>query len=459
MCTSYRIIYKETFCPMKTASYEYILKTIQQTNILPVTSYCTTGCIFCSHRNNPLDIEAYRLPDLSADDIANMSEFLDGDKKIVIGESASRIIEGEPFLRDDMADILKFLRQKHRFAPIEITTNGIYLTREIIKSLKEIEPVELNISLNSSSNEGRNRLYTLKDTCAALDAVRYLNESNIKFNGSIVAMPHVVGYGDIEETISFLCRNGAGTVRVFVPGFSGLSSFKIDFFQIRDQLLKIADSLYEKYSVPVLVEPPNITNLEPEVCGVIKGSPAALAGIQKGDVILQVEGYEPLTRVDAYNAIYKKQSPCVQVKRGNNIMDAVIEKGANESSGAVFYYDVDPYSLYDIEKAINRYKSKKPLVVTSELGYNAIVLGVEKLIDDNIDICIVHNSKFKGTIMCAGLLTVNDMVSELSQRCLNNKNDLIILPPIPFDINGRDICGCHFYDIEKALGIRAVIAE
>jgi molybdenum cofactor biosynthesis enzyme MoaA len=109
---------------MKTASYGYILKTVQMYNILPVTSSCSSGCVFCSHKNNPVDIEVFNLPRLSFSEICDMAEFLDGSKKIVIGESASRIIEGEPFIREDMLDIIKYLRKKFSRAEIEITTGG-----------------------------------------------------------------------------------------------------------------------------------------------------------------------------------------------------------------------------------------------------------------------------------------------------------------------------------------------
>lgn len=444
---------------MKTASYDYIIRTVQQTNILPVTSACNTGCIFCSHRNNPSDIEAYCLPVLGLNDIENICDFLDGSSKIVIGESASRICEGEPFLRNDIMDILRLLRNKFPKTLIEITTSGILLTADIVNELRNIENIEINISLNSSSVWGRSKLFSLKDTENAVKAVIYLKECNIPFNGSIVAMPHVVGYEDIENTISYLCGNGAKTVRVFVPGFSGISDFTIDFFSIRQKLHEIADLQYNMHKVPVLVEPPVIEDLEAEVCGVVKGSPAAQEGIEKGDIILSVDGYKPLTRVDAYMSLYKKKNPRVRVKKGKNIREAVIEKNAGIPSGAVFYYDIHPDTVYNIEKAVTRNKSHNPLIITSELAYNVIKLGIEKLLDKHMDICAAANKWFGGTIMCAGLLTVEDIINGVSACTGDNKYDLIVLPPLPFDVNGRDISGHYFYEVEDILGIRTVIGE
>lgn len=444
---------------MRVAPYDYILRIVQQTNILPVTSGCGTKCIFCSHKNNPREIEAYTLPRLSFDDIVNMSEFLDGRSKIVIGESASRIIEGEPFFRSDMVDILKYLRGKFPSTVIEITTSGVLLTREIVEELKKLQPLEINISLNSSSIEGRKLLFGGRDLYSAVYGVEMLGQYGIEFHGSIVALPDMVGYEDIENTIAFLCMNKARTVRVFVPGFSGLSEFKIDFFEIRQRLNSIADTMYMKYGVPVLVEPPDFSNLDPAAASVIKGSPAEAGGLLKGDIIIDIDGYAPVTRVDAYNELYKRANPSIRIQRGQTILDINIRKQPGTSSGAIFYYDVNPDSIYSIESAVRRCRSNSPLVVTSRLGFNPIKLGIEKLLGMDMDICVIENNWFGGSIMCTGLLVAEDIIDGLMKYKLNKKPDLIILPPLPFDMNGRDLSGRYYYEIEEAVNVKTVIAE
>jgi len=444
---------------MKAATYDYILSIVHQTNILPVTSYCKMGCIFCSHRNNPEDIETYSLPVLSFDIIKDICEFLDGSRKIVIGESASRIMEGEPFLREDMVDILKHLRQRFPKAPIEVTTNGSYLTYEIAKELRNVEPLEVNISLNSSSKEGRRLLFRSGGVDNSVDALKYLKECGILFHGSIVAMPDVVGYGDIENTIAHLCREGASTVRVFVPGFSSLSAFNIDFFSTRHRLQEIADSLYEIYKVPVLVEPPEINSLEAKVVGVMKCSPGDVAGVIKGDVIVMIDGHEPFSRVDAYNLLYKKENPIVRLKRDDKFIDITILKQLDTPSGAVFYYDIHHDTIIHIEKAIIKNRSRRPLVVTSDLAFPVMTMALEVLKKYNTDICAVKNGWFGGTIMCAGLMTVKDIIEGVSFHTLHEKPDLIILPPAPFDIKGKDLRGKSFYEVEEALKVRTVLGE
>jgi Protein of unknown function (DUF512)./Radical SAM superfamily. len=444
---------------MKTAPVDYIIRIVQQTNILPVTSMCSTGCVFCSHKNNPRDVDVYMLPNLSTGQIKEIAGFLDSSRKIVIGESASRIMEGEPFLREDIKEILGFLRSRYPKAPIEITTSGTCLSLDMVRFLKSIEPVEINISLNSSSEAGRNLLFKGRDIDKSIPAIEYLKNEKVEFNGSIVAMPDVVGYSDIEETINFLCINGATVVRVFVPGFSKLSSFVIDFDSTRSNLQTIADRVYEKYDVPVLVEPPEIENLNAEVGGVLKGSPAHEAGLLKGDIILRIGDYIPLTRVDAYNTLYKKGSMGLKVKRGENIQDLYIKKNSSKSPGAVFYYDIDPYAIYGIERAIIKYRSKQPAIVTSKLGFPLISMGIQKLMGNSSNIISIENKWFGGSIMCSGLLTVEDIVNGVLEENGKKAIDLIIVPPAPFDINGRDLQGRHYTEIEEKTGIRTVVVE
>ncbi|MTI67097.1 MAG: radical SAM protein, partial [Firmicutes bacterium] len=131
---------------MKKARIDMILNTVQRHNILPITSKCNTSCVFCSHKYNPKDVCVYKLPSLNINEIEDMISFLDPNKKIIIGESATRIIEGEPFVRKDIYEILKKIRSYSKEV-IEITTNGSNLTLDMVKKLKTLEPLELNVSL------------------------------------------------------------------------------------------------------------------------------------------------------------------------------------------------------------------------------------------------------------------------------------------------------------------------
>src|SRR6056297_2859675 len=101
---------------------EILFKTVKEDNILPITSICRLNCIFCSHKNNPSQIETYSFGHLELELIKRMVEFLDHSRPVIIGESASKIIEGEPFAHPDIIEILNYLRKRWPDIEIKITT-------------------------------------------------------------------------------------------------------------------------------------------------------------------------------------------------------------------------------------------------------------------------------------------------------------------------------------------------
>ena len=65
--------------------------------ILPITSRCNMGCIFCSNAYNPKSCEVFCIPPRPLEDIKDTILWLGGSRgPVVIGESVTRINEGEP---------------------------------------------------------------------------------------------------------------------------------------------------------------------------------------------------------------------------------------------------------------------------------------------------------------------------------------------------------------------------
>ncbi len=157
---------------MKAAPYIMLLEAASKYNILTLTTSCATSCIFCSHHQNPDEVEAYYISKLTREQGENLLEFLDGKNKIVIGESATRICEGEPFAFEYIIEILELTRAKYPKAPIQITTSGINLDEALLQKLSSLGNIELNISLNSCTSEGRKKLYGGKEHMQAVRAVR-----------------------------------------------------------------------------------------------------------------------------------------------------------------------------------------------------------------------------------------------------------------------------------------------
>jgi len=438
---------------MKPAPFNLLLETASRDNILVLTTGCSTSCIFCSHLQNPEEVQAYYVDNLSREQIDTLVEFLDGTEKIVIGESATRICEGEPFLRSDIIDILRHIRQKYPGAAIQITTSGIHLNGTVLSRLESIGNIELNVSLNSSSIEGRKKLYRGKEHPSAVEAVKLMKDSKLDYSGSIVAMPHLVGWEDIRETILFLQDNRASSIRLFMPGYTRYTRGLLPPDDIRDRLADFSAGLGKLLRIPLITEPSGVKDVLALVEGVLEGSPAWKSGIEKGDRILRINGKKAVSRVDAYYKVYEAGRPGVELLRNGNILRLVLDKQPASPSGLVFNYDVHSDTILGIKRGISGNKGRSCLILTSELAYCMLAGCIPDR--GGVEIEAVRNEFFGGNILCAGLLTVSDIKLHLEGK--TKLPEVLLLPGIMFDVSGRDLLGSHFMELEEELGIKVVV--
>lgn len=440
------------------ADKDYIINTVFRTNILPVISECNTSCVFCSHKQNPDGIEIFKIPRLTIDDFRDIIGFLSPNKKIVIGEAATRIIEGEPLLHPGLIEIISLVRDRFKLTPIQITTNGILLSRELIDRFVSIGNIELNISVNSIDIINRRRILGLKKDSDIREKLKMLS-GKLKFSGSCVLVPGLLEWEEVEEMVGLLQENQAETVRIFLPGFTSISESKMDFYQIHREASEFAEKLRQKYEIPVVIEPAVITDLDCKIEGVIRRTPAYDAGLKTGDVILEVNGDAVKTRVDAFNAAYKYSNPVLTILRGEESLDLRLKKQKNKSPGFIVLFDIGSEAISEVNSLVDRYQAQNVMIVTSELA-SAIIKRLFEKSDFKFRYNIVtsKNSFFGGTIKCAGLLTMQDII-ECTEEYLShgNKPDLIILPSIMFDFKRRDLTGRSISEIEKIFGINVDI--
>ncbi|MDF2521652.1 MAG: radical superfamily enzymePDZ protein [Clostridia bacterium] len=437
---------------MKAAPFSMLLEAASKYNILALTTACATSCVFCSHHQNPREVEAYFISKLTMEQAENLIEFLNPEEKITIGESATRICEGEPFAFEHIMAVLELIRVKYPDTPIQITTSAINLEDTVLERLKTLGNIELNISLNSSSSEGRKKLYGGKEHMQALKAVERLREYGIKFNGSIVAMPHIVGWADLEQTILYLSSKGAATIRVFMPGYTKLTRIQLPEEDIMQKLWQMAVKLRKQSATPIIIEPSRIEDLDAVVEGVISDSPAAQTEIKPGDTILRVDGKSVFSRVEAYNRLFAAKNPAVDFKQQGKVKSGTIEKPADSTSGLVFNYDMAAENAVRIKRAVEKFSSKNCLMLTSRLGFAILKLVLRDC--ENIDIKIAENSYFGGNIMCAGLLVLQDIEDILQQQKIP---EVLFLPQIMLDEKGRDLTGRHYMEIEQQYNLTVVI--
>lgn len=441
----------------KQALEHLILYTISKHNILPITSKCNAYCIFCSHRHNPPGVEVYHVGEEPLTTLQEWTSFLDGKKRIVIGESATRICEGEPFCHPAIMELLSFLRLKHPSAPIQITTNGTFLTRERIKILSNLGLVELYLSLNSVTERGRKKLMPGAgriDVSLLLD----LAELNLPYHGSLVAMPWLVGWDDLTTTIQTLDKYKAKTIRIFMPGYSHLTPDFLCFpHDFRAKLNVFMRQMRRVVKTPLILEPPILQDLQVEVAGVIQNSPAHLSGIQTGDMILKVDGESVFSRVDAFKKVLTAANPKLLLSRNNFQFEVTILKSPKEASGLVLDYDLSLDELERIRREISSVKARNPLLFVSQAGQNVLQAGFKKAgFNFPFTLRPVSNKFFGGSIVTAGLLTISDF-KYAWQELAKEKDlpyDLLILPQKAFDYRGRDLTGVYYRELEDITGLQ-----
>lgn len=422
-------------------------------NILPVTSACNVRCVFCSHRQNPPGVETYFLPHQSLADIKERAGFLDPARKIVIGESVTRVMEGEPFLNPEILPILNWLRRRFPRTTIALTTNGTRLTPEVVAELAVLKPLEVTLSLNSASERGRRLLMQDPRPEVALAAPELLAQAGIPFTGSLVAMPHVVGWEDVAGTVRYLAQAGAETVRVFLPGYTRLAPPELQlppgtWAELRRRVAEWQQGL----SVPLLLEPPGVKDLKAEVRGVLPGSPAGRAGLLTGLVIRRVGGRPVFSRVDAFRRLQAAGDIEVEAAADGAGCLFSVRKKRGERSGLVFDWDLDPVAWEEFCRLVRRERAGRVVVATSELAAPLVAAALRReTLPGAVEVLAVPSRFFGGNIACAGLLTAADFRAALEGVAC----DLVVLPGIAFDERGRDLIGVHYE--EAAPGRKVVL--
>lgn len=451
---------------MKQELRDVLFHSVNKYNILPLTSRCNVNCIFCSHKQNPSGIHSYSIQNLSWTDIEDMMIFLSPHKKIIIGESATRVMEGEPLTHPLFEKVLIELRKRFPKTTIQITTNGNLLTDELVRKMKELEPLEINISLNSSIAIKRQTIMNDYRAENAIQAVSKLNHNQINYNGSIVALPLPGWQDDLERTIGYLQENGANTLRIFLPGVTRYRK-NIEEMGFKNNILfgnwevkmnEFVIKCRNRYTIPITLEPSGIKDLIPDICGVIKNSKADHMGIKAGTRILSIDGSKPFSRIEAFNALNAPGEHKITIcenKGSEKYLSLLINEG--ERSGLVMDYDMPLWMIESIEEEVSNYDPDDILILASEGGAGLIKEGlVKKGLNELKDkIKAVKNMTFGGNIKAAGLLMVNDFTFALDEYLLEGKKPkLLLLPSIAFDHRGKDLRGIDYLEIEEAFNIK-----
>lgn len=237
--------------------YMYETVAAGSTNQLPISSVCNASCIFCSNNMNPFPI--HRIGFRPLEDVKKGIALLDPNRsaEIRLGDSLpGRISEGEALLHPDLLTILKLIRDKIPGKPIQVNTNGTILTKDFIASLLPFRPMKFTISYHSNNPEHWCRIFNFKldkgtdKFNVATNSFSLLKEKGFAVEATIVPLPALVGYNDLENTIRALSIH-TKSVFIYAPGFSRLVS--PDLRAILDvdhhELSRFLRSMTQRYGV------------------------------------------------------------------------------------------------------------------------------------------------------------------------------------------------------------------
>jgi NifB/MoaA-like Fe-S oxidoreductase len=180
------------------------------------------------------------------------------DEDLYLSDSLpGRISEGEAFSHPNFFEILTLIRRKFFKNMLCFTTNGSLLEENFFRKLGAFRPIEITVSMHSTQPYLWAQIYGRDEKAAqiALTSLPRLKAARINLVGTIVPLPEICGWDDIEQTYAYLVDNGAKRMILYHPGYSRFTppSVKSKINCPLDEYLDFAYKMKEKYDIPLLI--------------------------------------------------------------------------------------------------------------------------------------------------------------------------------------------------------------
>jgi hypothetical protein len=464
-----------------------------------LSSVCNFSCEFCYEKGNPPDFPIQSQPRMATDEeIATRLRLYDpGSGR---GMFSVRTAINEPFANPRAIDFLRQMRAKAPGELISFVTNGSYLTEDKIAALREVRPVFFNLSLYSTDPGIRRATLRDRKGDTAVAACALLARHEIPYMANLVMWPSIP-FEDMERTIAHAQEHSAAVIRVCLGGYSRYLPGDFERFSAGDYWPRVVErvqAVRDRYSIPILIEPNSYVRQDTDavVDGVIEHSPAALAGIRRGDLITEVDGRPVRTRVQLLAALRHGartgfRPPGVvgsphgasasaarlvrlRVERGGRTVDVELDRYDERSMRHFPYRGIAAFndfmyglivtdclrysSLQAARAVVDRTGARRVLLLSSEL-IRPIVTSMMRRTDVfagvDVTVRVPPNEYFGGSINIGDLLTVRDFVAEVRRHLAAAELDLVLLPASPFATSpwGRDLTGQPWTDIERLTGV------
>lgn len=448
-----------------------------------ISTACNMRCPFCYEEGDPEGVSVINEPPemTTMAEIETRLKYYDPIRGTGLFQPLTYI--NEIFCNPRAMDIMERLRAASPHEVLTFVTNGTYLDEKTVARIARLKPVFFNFSVNSLDPTIRRKILRDPQPEVAIQALDLLRAYDIPYLGSLVCWP-TIPWSDIENTVRLLDQAGCAIVRFSLSAYSkhlkGRPYNREEFWQ---QGLAVALALMEEVDIPIKIEPYHYLDPSflPHVAGVIKGSPAARAGLRAGDLILTIEQQPMPTANHALSALSKMAKRDSQVrlvyqsKRDGQQRSVALDNqegsfgypyaGMREFPGfewGLILIDNLKFSyLQEMRQRIDEQQAGRVLVCSSELMKPIVVKMIEMsnaFHDIDLSIEVPENRYFGGTIVLGDLLTVEDYVAfiqEFQQRS-SHSPDLVLIPSSPFSRGEwlRDLTGVPFSEIERRTGVK-----
>jgi hypothetical protein len=371
--------------------------------ILPIASVCGADCVFCFNKYNPMDMDlASGFRDL--DDIQQAIELLGGDIPIHLGGESNGVVrqEGEPLLHPKIFEIMGMIRKKHPHTLVHIMTNATQLTEKFILKLLPFSPITFQISYHSNSQHNWCKILGIraKKFLIAQNSFPLLQKYGIHCKTTIVAMPNLVGFDDIEGTISYL-RQFTDIINIYSPHYTDAAKDQPDPEDFKHRMS------YDPIAMSEFLKKMRVK--------------------YNSNIDWPLDPLKPIN-LGGYHSNFMPA----------NIMNNLMHRGWKH-----------PLWLFS-EAAWIR-------------GAGKVVEDAAPYFPNEHSTLCVKNTSYGGSITTAGLLMVDDYDKAIEKAFnedfdLRHKIDCFVLPALPFNRFGQDLVGKNYSFLQDKYGINVSCA-
>lgn len=260
-------------------------------NQLPISAVCNAHCLFCSNNLNPFSVAGGFFRDME-DIKLQICAMRANDDPIRLSDSLpGRIAEGEAFLHPRFFEILDLVRRRFIYNTLCFTTNASMLDAAFLKKLATYRPIEITVSMHSTQPELWARIFGKKDKDAltALIALPLITEYGMELVGTIVPLPRLCGWIDLERTYEHFVNQGAKRMILFWPGYTVRTPESVvrELACPLEEFTAFAQRMKERFSTPV--------NPLPDM--------AALLNVPVATIISKTHRGNPKTQSTAYQHV------------------------------------------------------------------------------------------------------------------------------------------------------------